>query len=61
MRINANQQVLMARVQAAATTQQKEAELQREVEQRRIALETEKLRAREMSKAQVQAEATAKA
>lgn len=60
VKIAASQQVQLARVQAAAVTQQKEAELQRDVEQKRIALETEKLRAREMSKAQVHAETIAK-
>jgi flotillin len=49
-----------ASIEANASTQLREAELQRNVEQKRIALETEKQRAVELSKAQVLAETRAK-
>lgn len=55
------QRTEMAKIQTYATTKMKEAELQKEVEQKRVVSETEKLRAVEMSKAQVAAETKSKA
>lgn len=49
-----------ATIEAQASTQFRQAELQRDVEQKRISLETEKRRAIELSKAQVSAETQAK-
>ena len=46
----------LAKIEAVNAAKIREAELQKEVEQKRISLETEKMRAIEMSKTQVQAE-----
>lgn len=50
----------MAKIEAVNMTKIKEAEMQREVEQRRIAMETEKLRSTQLSKAQVMSETNIK-
>jgi len=52
----ASQKTQLANIEAEKTAQIREAELQKEVEQRRIAMETEKLRASDLSHAQVHAE-----
>lgn len=52
----ASQKTQIANIEADKMAQIREAELQKEVEQRRISMETEKLRASDMSRAQVYAE-----
>uniref|UniRef100_A0A6B2L568 Band 7 domain-containing protein n=1 Tax=Arcella intermedia TaxID=1963864 RepID=A0A6B2L568_9EUKA len=56
VRAAALQKTQVANIEAENAAKIREAELQKDVEQRRIAMETEKLRAKELSKAQVTAE-----
>lgn len=60
VKAQALQKTEIARIEAENAAKSREADLQKEVEQRRIAMETEKLRAKEMSKAQVLAETNVK-
>jgi flotillin len=61
VKAEALQKTQVAQISAANAAKIKEAELQRELEQRRVAMETEKLRATDLSKAQVDAETAIKA
>lgn len=60
VKMSAFQKTELARIEAENISKMKEAEMQKEVEHRRISMETEKLRAMEMSKAQVYAEKESK-